>query len=129
MLPGLSPLEMLHFAAQLKLPASLGSAGRLERAKAVLRQLNFSVEDMGTRIGSVDDRGLSGGQRKRVSIGAMLSPIASCLQTSGRAGCERQSGGRLVTSAARPLAERPLHSAASRLIAPAARAQSPLLPR
>jgi ABC-type multidrug transport system ATPase subunit len=72
LLPGLSPLEMLHYAAQLKLPASLGAAGRLARARAVLAQLHFSGADMATRIGSVDARGLSGGQRKRVSIGLEL---------------------------------------------------------
>jgi hypothetical protein len=31
--------------------------------ETVLRQLNFSEEDMRTRIGSVEERGLSGGQR------------------------------------------------------------------
>lgn len=72
LLPGLSPLEMLHYAAQLRLPASVGAEGRLARAREVLRQLHFSDADMLTRIGSVDERGLSGGQRKRVSIGLEL---------------------------------------------------------
>lgn len=71
LLPGLTALELLTYQAQLRLPRSVG-AGRQARARAVLSQLHFSPEDMVTKIGSVDDRGLSGGQRKRVSIALEL---------------------------------------------------------
>lgn len=84
LLPGLSPLEMLHYAAQLKLPPALGGAGRLARARTVLLQLGFTDEDMATRIGSVDERGLSGGQRKRVSIGARAVPSCARFRHDAR---------------------------------------------
>ena len=72
LLAGLSPLEMLMYAAHMKLPRALGRPAKLARVKAVLVDLNLEGEDQRTRIGSVDARGLSGGQRKRVSIGLEL---------------------------------------------------------
>ncbi|KOO23546.1 ABC2 type transporter superfamily protein [Chrysochromulina tobinii] len=72
LLAGLSPLEMLVYAAHLKLPRALGRAAKLARVQRVLSELNLEGEDQRTRIGSVDARGLSGGQRKRVSIGLEL---------------------------------------------------------
>merc|ERR1712138_192674 len=72
LLPGLTALEMLSFAAQLSLPRNATRAERAERVGSVMRELHLSEEDGRTKIGSVDDRGLSGGQRKRVSIGIEL---------------------------------------------------------
>ena len=72
LLAGLSPLEMLVYAAHLRLPRALGRAAKLARVQMVLSELNLEGEDQRTRIGSVDARGLSGGQRKRVSIGLEL---------------------------------------------------------
>jgi ABC-type multidrug transport system fused ATPase/permease subunit len=72
LLPGLTPFEMLMFAARLSLPASSTAASRLARVRAVLSRLRLSDADSQTRIGSVEKRGLSGGQRKRVSIGLEL---------------------------------------------------------
>ena len=72
LLAGLTPLEMLVYAAELKLPRGDTKAARLARVHAVLAELNLGHDDMSTRIGSVDQRGLSGGQRKRVSVGLEL---------------------------------------------------------
>ena len=72
LLAGLTPLEMLSYAAHLVLPRALGRAAKLARVHAVLSELNLCGDDLTTRIGSVDERGLSGGQRKRVSIGLEL---------------------------------------------------------
>ena len=63
---------MLSFAARLALPRTATAAERTERVAAVLRMLHLSKADAQTRIGSVSRRGLSGGQRKRVSIGIEL---------------------------------------------------------
>ena len=56
------------YAAQLSLPRS----AQKPRVKQVLNELSLGPELARTKIGSVDSRGLSGGQRKRVSIGLEL---------------------------------------------------------
>ena len=71
LLPGLTPLEMLSFAAELRM-RSATAAERTSRVIGVLRRLHFAEDEMRQRIGSVDERGLSGGQRKRVSIALEL---------------------------------------------------------
>ena len=68
LLAGLTAAEALHFAAQLSLPRAACKA----RVAAVLAQLSLGPELAHTKIGSVHSRGLSGGQRKRVSIGIEL---------------------------------------------------------
>ena len=68
LLAGLTAAEALHFAAQL----SLRRAACKARVAAVLAQLSLGPELAHTKIGSVHSRGLSGGQRKRVSIGIEL---------------------------------------------------------
>ena len=70
LLAGLTAYEMLMYGAELRLDAS--AEVRAARVRAVLGSLHFTEEEMNTLIGSVDDRGLSGGQRKRVSIGLEL---------------------------------------------------------
>ena len=68
LLAGLTAAESLHFAAQLSLPRAACAA----RVAAVLKQLSLGPDLAHTKIGSVHARGLSGGQRKRVSIGIEL---------------------------------------------------------
>ena len=72
LLAGLTPMEMLMYAAHLVLPRTSTRAEKVARVNAVLTELNLCGDDPSTRIGSVDKRGLSGGQRKRVSIGLEL---------------------------------------------------------
>ncbi|BBN16152.1 ATP-binding cassette, subfamily G (WHITE), member 2 [Marchantia polymorpha subsp. ruderalis] len=64
--PMLTVKETLRFAAELRLPSS--SAEKSSRVREVIKQLNLSkVED--TIIGDEGHRGVSGGERRRVSIG------------------------------------------------------------
>ncbi|KAG6543777.1 hypothetical protein Mapa_014808 [Marchantia paleacea] len=64
--PMLTVKETLRFAAELRLPSS--SAEKNARVREVIKQLNLSkVED--TIIGDEGHRGVSGGEKRRVSIG------------------------------------------------------------
>ncbi|KAH7415646.1 hypothetical protein KP509_14G055400 [Ceratopteris richardii] len=66
--PLLSVRETLLFSAQLRLPPSVSKADKHARVDSLLSELRLThVAD--TRIGNEDIRGLSGGERRRVSIG------------------------------------------------------------
>jgi len=71
LLPSLTPRETLTFAARLRLPSSMSLLMKKARVEEVLRQLSL-LDCANTRVGNVDRRGISGGQRKRVSIGSEL---------------------------------------------------------
>ncbi|KAJ2716374.1 hypothetical protein H4R19_000687 [Coemansia spiralis] len=79
MYPTLTVEETLRTSAQLRLPdAKYSSAAKDERVETVLRQLRLThVKD--TMIGGHGARGVSGGERKRVSIGAELVTDPSIL--------------------------------------------------
>ncbi|CUA70561.1 putative ATP-dependent permease [Rhizoctonia solani] len=63
----LTVTEALLFAAKLKLPESTSPAEKVARVEHVIRQLGLS-EVAHSRIGGNTERGLSGGERRRVSI-------------------------------------------------------------
>ncbi|KAL5636267.1 hypothetical protein ACGC1H_004924 [Rhizoctonia solani] len=65
--PNLTVTEALLFAAMLKLPESTPPAEKLARVEHVIHQLGLS-EVAHSRIGGTTERGLSGGERRRVSI-------------------------------------------------------------
>ncbi|MCO5548948.1 hypothetical protein L7F22_002412 [Adiantum nelumboides] len=66
--PLLSVRETLLFSAQLRLPSSVTSAEKQERVDALLSELRLKhVAD--THVGNEAMRGISGGEKKRVSIG------------------------------------------------------------
>ncbi|CAI5482476.1 unnamed protein product [Closterium sp. Yama58-4] len=74
--PHLTPRESLLFSAHLRLPSSLPLADKLARVDALLTTLGLHAV-ANTRIGSTSagssrGRGLSGGERRRVSIGMDL---------------------------------------------------------
>ncbi|WWC88700.1 uncharacterized protein L201_003613 [Kwoniella dendrophila CBS 6074] len=69
--PTSTVLETLIFAAQLRLPESIPSSLKIERAHTVLSQLHLD-HIANTRIGSTEHRGISGGEARRVSIGIEL---------------------------------------------------------
>ncbi|CAI7901569.1 unnamed protein product [Closterium sp. NIES-54] len=74
--PHLTPRESLLFSAHLRLPSSLPLADKLARVDALLATLGLQAVAH-TRIGSTSagssrGRGLSGGERRRVSIGMDL---------------------------------------------------------
>eukprot|EP00929_Paragymnodinium_shiwhaense_P121717 TRINITY_DN9406_c0_g1_i1.p1 TRINITY_DN9406_c0_g1~~TRINITY_DN9406_c0_g1_i1.p1 ORF type:complete len:619 (+),score=132.95 TRINITY_DN9406_c0_g1_i1:56-1912(+) len=78
LLPALTVRETLRYAASLRMPAALPSAERDARAEAVIKELNLDG-CAGTIVGSVERRGISGGQRKRVSVGLELLTRPSVL--------------------------------------------------
>ncbi|KAJ2761721.1 hypothetical protein IWQ56_005196 [Coemansia nantahalensis] len=70
--PMLTVHETLSYAARLRLPDSQYAAERkAERVEAVIRQLRLGAA-RNTKIGDELVRGVSGGERKRVSIGTEL---------------------------------------------------------
>jgi energy-coupling factor transporter ATP-binding protein EcfA2 len=64
-------LETLLFAANLRLPETIPKAVKEQRAHTVLAQLGLT-DVAHTRVGSVEHRGISGGEMRRVSIGIEL---------------------------------------------------------
>lgn len=69
--PTSTVIETLLFAARLRLPENIPNSVKEERAHTVLNQLG--LQDVAhTRVGSVEHRGISGGEMRRVSIGIEL---------------------------------------------------------
>ncbi|XP_059648028.1 ABC transporter G family member 1-like isoform X2 [Cornus florida] len=59
--------EAVHYSAHLQLPNSMSSAEKKERAEKTIREMGLQ-DSMNTRIGGWGSKGLSGGQKRRVSI-------------------------------------------------------------
>ena len=70
--------EALELSAHLRLPRSVSAARRAERVEALIESLGLS-HVQNTMIGSELVRGLSGGEKKRVSIGVELVTQPSIL--------------------------------------------------
>ncbi|KAI9342049.1 hypothetical protein DFJ73DRAFT_843020 [Zopfochytrium polystomum] len=71
LLPTLTVRETLLFSASLRLPDSMKSEQRLDRVNRIIDDLGLShVAD--SRIGGFGNRGISGGEKRRVSIGVEL---------------------------------------------------------
>ncbi|XP_055986565.1 ATP-binding cassette sub-family G member 8 isoform X2 [Sorex fumeus] len=71
LLPHLTVRETLAFVAQLRLPRNFSQAQRDERVDAVIAELRLR-QCADTRVGNAYVRGVSGGERRRVSIGVQL---------------------------------------------------------
>ncbi|XP_012942207.2 ATP-binding cassette sub-family G member 8 [Aplysia californica] len=70
--------ESLMFVAQLKLPKSFTHEQIVDRVDRVIQELGLKhVAD--TKVGNATQRGLSGGERRRVSIGIQLLILPSIL--------------------------------------------------
>ncbi|KAJ3342991.1 hypothetical protein HDU91_000456, partial [Kappamyces sp. JEL0680] len=67
----LSVYETISYSAQLRLPSSLTPKEKDDRVMEVIMQLGLNG-CKNTRIGDEIDRGISGGERKRVSIGVEM---------------------------------------------------------
>ncbi|KAF7014105.1 LOW QUALITY PROTEIN: hypothetical protein CFC21_028130 [Triticum aestivum] len=63
----LTVAEAVHYSAELQLPDSLTPAEKRSWADDVIKQMGLAAV-AGTRIGGPVSKGISGGQRKRVSI-------------------------------------------------------------
>ncbi|RLN33844.1 ABC transporter G family member 11 [Panicum miliaceum] len=59
--------EAVHYSAQLQLPGAMPAAAKRERAEETLREMGLEGA-ADTRIGGWMHKGISGGQRRRVSI-------------------------------------------------------------
>ncbi|KAK7319446.1 hypothetical protein RJT34_04167 [Clitoria ternatea] len=67
MLSTLTAGETLHYSAQLQFPDSMSIAEKKERAEMTLREMGLQ-DAINTRVGGWGFKGLSGGQRRRLSI-------------------------------------------------------------
>ena len=63
--------EALTFASRLRMPESVSIAVKDAKVFEIMQQLGL-VDIKDTRIGSVERRGISGGEARRVSIGLEL---------------------------------------------------------
>jgi ABC-type multidrug transport system ATPase subunit len=59
--------EAVFYSAQLQLPDSMSRSEKKERAEMTIREMGLQ-NSMDTRIGGLSVKGLSGGQKRRVSI-------------------------------------------------------------
>ncbi|KAM5577178.1 hypothetical protein ABKV19_007829 [Rosa sericea] len=59
--------EVVYYSAQLQLPNSMSKAETKERAETTIREMG-QQDSKNTRIGGWSKKGLSGGQKRRVSI-------------------------------------------------------------
>ncbi|XP_043774061.1 ATP-binding cassette sub-family G member 8 isoform X2 [Cervus elaphus] len=71
LLPNLTVRETLAFIAQLRLPRNFSQAQRDKRVDDVIAELRLR-QCANTRVGNIYVRGVSGGERRRVSIGVQL---------------------------------------------------------
>lgn len=59
--------ETVYYSAQLQLPSWMSKMEKKERSETVIKEMGLQ-DAMGTRIGGWNCKGLSGGQKRRVSI-------------------------------------------------------------
>ncbi|XP_036119154.1 ATP-binding cassette sub-family G member 8 [Molossus molossus] len=71
LLPNLTVRETLAFVAQMRLPRTFSQAQRDKRVDDVIAELRLR-QCANTRVGNTYVRGVSGGERRRVSIGVQL---------------------------------------------------------
>lgn len=71
LLSNLTVRETLTYAALLKLPRNLSTDEKLKQVEAVIQELRLT-KVANTLIGGPFIRGVSGGERRRVSIGLQL---------------------------------------------------------
>jgi len=83
LLPALTPRETLRYAANLRLDSKMNPEDKERRIQKILQVLGLDDGQGGgcadTIVGSVEQRGISGGQRKRLSIGLELLTNPSVL--------------------------------------------------
>ncbi|KAF9906685.1 hypothetical protein BX616_000647 [Lobosporangium transversale] len=74
----LTVLETLTFAAKMRLPRSMSNRDKIARVYAVMQELNLlHIKD--TKVGGTVIRGISGGEKRRVTIGIELLSSPSIL--------------------------------------------------
>lgn len=109
--------EAVYYSAQLQLPRSMSKSEKMGRSMEVIKEMGLQ-DSMDTRIGSQFCRGLSGGEKRRVSIclEILMKPwllfmdeptsgldSASAFHVMSRiAGLSRQGGRTIVVSIHQP---------------------------
>ncbi|KAG6358055.1 hypothetical protein INS49_013939 [Diaporthe citri] len=78
LLPTLTARETLQYSADLRLPPPSTAAERRRVVEEVIMELGLK-EAADTRVGSTTHRGLSGGEKRRVSIGVQMLANPSVL--------------------------------------------------
>ncbi|KAK2609662.1 hypothetical protein N8I77_003153 [Diaporthe amygdali] len=78
LLPTLTARETLQYSADLRLPPPSTAAERQRVVEEVIMELGLK-EAADTRVGSTTHRGLSGGEKRRVSIGVQMLANPSVL--------------------------------------------------
>lgn len=112
--------EAVYYSAQLQLPNSMSKSEKKERAEMTIREMGLQ-DAMNTRIGGWGAKGLSGGQKRRVSIcieiltrpnllfldepTSGLDSAASYYVMSRIAKLEQREGRTIVTSIHQPSSE------------------------
>lgn len=71
LLPSLTVRETLHFAAIIRLPRHMSKTSKIARAEQILVQLGLR-HCANTLVGSEFVKGISGGERRRVSIAIQI---------------------------------------------------------
>ncbi|ORY44432.1 P-loop containing nucleoside triphosphate hydrolase protein [Rhizoclosmatium globosum] len=71
LMPTLTVRETLMFSAQLRLPESISKEDKIKKVNEVMATLGLS-HVANTRVGGHGKRGISGGEKRRVSIGVEL---------------------------------------------------------
>jgi ABC-type multidrug transport system ATPase subunit len=104
--PHLTVSETLWYTAALRLPRSLSAGEKRAQAEAVARELGLG-KVAGSMVGGVRGvRGLSGGERKRVSIGLeMLVDPSLLLLDEPTSGLDSTTAARIVVTLRRMAAE------------------------
>ncbi|OAQ30844.1 P-loop containing nucleoside triphosphate hydrolase protein [Linnemannia elongata AG-77] len=74
----LTVLETLTFAAKMRLPRAMSTKDKLARVDAVMEELNLT-HIKNTKVGGAVIRGISGGEKRRVTIGIELLSSPSVL--------------------------------------------------
>ncbi|KAF8948563.1 hypothetical protein BGZ47_004077 [Haplosporangium gracile] len=74
----LTVLETLTFAAKMRLPRAMSVKDKLARVDAVMEELNLT-HIKNTKVGGAVIRGISGGEKRRVTIGIELLSSPSVL--------------------------------------------------
>ncbi|KAG0298811.1 hypothetical protein BGZ96_006202 [Linnemannia gamsii] len=74
----LTVLETLTFAAKMRLPRAMSTKDKLARVDAVMDELNLT-HIKNTKVGGAVIRGISGGEKRRVTIGIELLSSPSVL--------------------------------------------------
>ncbi|KAF5751963.1 ABC transporter family protein [Tripterygium wilfordii] len=96
--PHLTVLETLTYAAFLRLPKELGKEGKIQQAELIIMQLGLT-RCRNSVVGGPLLRGISGGERKRVSIGQeMLVNPSLLLLDEPTSGLDSTTAQRIVAT-------------------------------